>query len=57
MLKEVLKDRKFNSSDNIKSAIMKVWDEQTFDEVHSVLHNWTSRLALVIENGGEHILE
>jgi hypothetical protein len=33
MLKEVLKDCEFNSSDEIEEAITKVWDEFTFDEV------------------------
>jgi hypothetical protein len=31
MLKGVLKDRKFNSSDEIEEAIAKIWDELTFD--------------------------
>jgi hypothetical protein len=39
-----LKDREFNSSDEIEEAIAKVWDEFTFDEVESVFHNWMSRL-------------
>jgi hypothetical protein len=45
MLKRVLKDREFNSGDEIEKAIMKVWEEFTFDEVHSIFHNWMSRLA------------
>jgi hypothetical protein len=57
MLKGVLKDREFNSSDEIQEAIMKEWDELIFDEVQSVFHNWMSRLAWVIENGGEYIIE
>jgi hypothetical protein len=32
MLKGVLKERKFNSSDEIEKAITKVWDELTFDK-------------------------
>jgi hypothetical protein len=36
---------------------MKVWDGLTFNEVQSVFHNWMKRLAWVIENGGEYIIE
>jgi hypothetical protein len=57
MLKGVLKDSEFNSSDQIEKAIAKVWDEPTFNEVWSIFHNWISRLAWVIENGGEYIME
>jgi hypothetical protein len=57
MLKRVLKDRECNSSDEIEEAIMKVWDELTFDEMHSVFHNWMNRFAWIIENGGEFIAE
>jgi hypothetical protein len=39
MLKRVLKDREFSSSDEIEEVITTVWDELTFDEVQSVLHN------------------
>jgi hypothetical protein len=56
MLTGVLKDREFNSSDEIEEAITKVWDELTFDEGQSISHNWTSRLARVIENMGEYII-
>jgi transposase len=57
MLKRVLKDRKFNESDEIEEAMTKVRDELTFHEVQSLLHNWTSRLAWVIENGGVYVIE
>jgi hypothetical protein len=57
MLKEVLKDREFNSNDETEEVIMKIWDKLTFDEMQSVIHNWLSRLAWVIENGGEYIIE
>jgi hypothetical protein len=51
MLKGFLNDCEFNSSHEIEEAIMKVWDELTFDKVQSVFHNWMNRLAWVIENG------
>jgi hypothetical protein len=57
MSKGVLRDREFNSSDEIEGVITKVWDELTFDEVQIVFHNWMSGLAWVIENGGKYIVE
>jgi hypothetical protein len=52
MLKGVLKNHEFNSSDGVEEVIMKVWDGLTIDEVQSVFHNWISRLAWAIKNGG-----
>jgi hypothetical protein len=57
MLTGVLKDRGLNSSNEIEEATLKVWDELTFNEAQSVFHNWMSRLASVIENRGEYIIE
>jgi hypothetical protein len=56
-LKGVLKDHEFYSSEEIEVGITKVCDELTFDEVQSVFHKWMSRLAWVIENGEEYILQ
>jgi hypothetical protein len=39
MLKGLLKDREFNSGDEIDEVITKVWDELTFDEMQRVFHN------------------
>jgi hypothetical protein len=44
-LKEILKDREFNSSDEIEEAIADAWNDLTFDDVQSVFQNWMSRLA------------
>jgi hypothetical protein len=57
ILKGALKDREFNSSDEIEDEITKVEDGLTFDEVESFFHNWMSRRAWVIENGREYIIE
>jgi hypothetical protein len=57
LLKGVLKDREFSSSDGIEQAITNVWDELTFNEVQSVFHNWMSRLACAIANEREYIIE
>jgi hypothetical protein len=53
MLKGLLKDDEFNSSDEREEAITSVSDGLIFSEVQSVCRNWMSRLAWVIENGGE----
>jgi hypothetical protein len=45
MLTGVLKNHKFNSTDEIEEDVTKVWDELIFDEVQSVFHNWMSHLA------------
>jgi hypothetical protein len=45
MLKVVLKDREFNSNDEIEGAIAKVRGELTLNEVQSVFHNWVNHLA------------
>jgi hypothetical protein len=57
MLKGVLRDGNFNSSDEIEKAITKIWDEFTFDELHRAIHNWMGRFAWFIGNGGEYIIE
>jgi hypothetical protein len=57
MLKEILKDREFVSSEEIEVAIADVWDGLTSDDVQSVFCDWMSGLTWVIENGGEYIPE
>jgi hypothetical protein len=57
MLKGILKHREFHSHDEIEEAITMAWNDLTFDEVQSVVHNWMNRLRQVIENGGEYITE
>jgi hypothetical protein len=56
MLKGVLEDRDFNSSDGIEEAITKVWDELTFDEVQSAFHNWMSILHSLLRIGERLLL-
>jgi hypothetical protein len=53
----MLKDRKFDSHDEIKEAITMAWNDFTFDEVQNVFHNWMNRLSWVIETGGEYSTE
>jgi hypothetical protein len=57
MLKGVVKDRECNSSDESEEPITKVWDGLTFDEVQGDFHDLMIRLAQVIENRGEYLLE
>jgi hypothetical protein len=57
MLKGVSKGREFNSSDEIEGAIPKVGGELIFNEVQRVFRNWMSRLAWVVENQVEYIIE
>jgi hypothetical protein len=52
-----LKYHEFNLSNEIEEVTAKVWDGLISYEVQSVFHNSISRLAWVIENGGEHIIE
>jgi hypothetical protein len=53
----MMKDREFHSHDEIEEAITVAWNDLTFEDVQRVFYNWMRRLALVIENEGEYILE
>jgi hypothetical protein len=57
MLKGILKDREFVSSEEIEVAIADLWNDLTSDDVQSVFRHWMSRFTWVIENGGEYIPE
>jgi hypothetical protein len=57
MLKQILKDREFSSSDEIEDVMTQVWNGLTFDNVQSVFRDWTRRLAWVAENDGDYINE
>jgi hypothetical protein len=57
MLKGILKDPEFNSSDEIEETFAAAWNDVTFSDVQGVFHNWRSRLAWVIKNGGESNLK
>jgi hypothetical protein len=51
MLKQILRDREFSSSDEIEDAIAQMWNHLTFDDVQSAFRNWIRRLAWVSDNG------
>jgi hypothetical protein len=57
LLKGIFKDREFSSSEQIEKAITHVWNDLSFEDVRSVFQNSMSRLARVIETGGEYIHE
>jgi arabinogalactan endo-1,4-beta-galactosidase len=57
VLKGILKNHRFHSSDAIKTVVPKVWDNLTFDDVQRVFHNWVNYSAWAIKNGGEYTLE
>jgi hypothetical protein len=39
MLKGVLKDREFNSTDETEEATMMAWDERNFDGMQNLFYN------------------
>jgi hypothetical protein len=45
ILKGILKDREFTSSDAIEDAMSKVGREVTLDDLQSIFRDWTSRPA------------
>jgi hypothetical protein len=57
MLKQILRDREFSSSDEIEDAIAQVWNDLTFDDVPSVIRDWIRHLAWVAERDRKHISE
>jgi histone-lysine N-methyltransferase SETMAR len=54
LLKQKIKDRMFQTVEEIKIAIHRVWDELTLDNLQSVFFNWIERLKWVSEHGGEY---
>jgi hypothetical protein len=57
MLKQILRNRKFSSSDEIEDAIAQLWNDITFDAVQSVFRDWMRHLAWVAENDEDDIRE
>ena len=55
MLKGILKDQEFTSSDEVEEMITRTWTDLTFDDVQNVFWNWVSRLTWVIGNSGEYV--
>jgi hypothetical protein len=57
MLKQILRNREFSSSDEIEETIAWVWNDITFADVQSVFRDWIRRLAWVAESDGEYTSE
>jgi hypothetical protein len=57
MLKGIMRDQKFTSSDETEGAIAKLPNHFAFDDLQDVFQNGIRRLACVTENGGEYFHE
>jgi histone-lysine N-methyltransferase SETMAR len=57
LLKGIMKDRKFQSHEEIEGVIMVPWNDLTFEDGQSFFYDWMRRLAWVIEHEGWYILE
>jgi transposase len=54
ILKQKMKERVFQSEEQILAAITESWNELTFEDIPRVFHNWMECLIGVIANSGEH---
>jgi hypothetical protein len=50
MLKRKIKDQVFQVVEETMTAVHKVWDELTLEDLQSILFNWIERLEWVIEH-------
>jgi hypothetical protein len=57
MLKQILKNREFSSSDAIEDAIAQGRNDLVSSDTQSVFWDWIRRLTWVAENDGEYISE
>jgi transposase len=49
-----MKERVFQSEEQIFAAITESWNEFTFEDIQRVFHNWMERLIRVIANSDEY---
>jgi hypothetical protein len=54
ILKQKMKERVFQSEEQILAAITESWNGLTFEDIQRVFHNWMERLIWVIANSGEY---
>jgi transposase len=54
ILKQKMKERVFQSEEQILAAITDSWNELTFEDIQRVFHNRMERLIWVIANSGEY---
>jgi hypothetical protein len=56
MLKGNMKDRAFQTVEEILEAITLIWNGVTFEQLRRVFLNWMERLEWVASNGGEYYI-
>jgi transposase len=54
ILKQKMKERVFQSEEQILAAITESWNELIFEDIQRVFHNWMERLIWVIANSSEY---
>jgi hypothetical protein len=56
MLKGNMKDRAFETAEEILEALTLIWNGVTFEKLQSVFLNWMERLESIVSNGGEYCI-
>jgi hypothetical protein len=51
--KEKLKDCHLQGPEEILTALQKLWDNITFEELQMIFESWRDRLRWIIEHDGE----
>jgi hypothetical protein len=54
ILKQNMKERVFQSEEQILAAITESWNELTFEDIQRVFHNWMERLIWEIADSSEY---
>jgi hypothetical protein len=54
MLKKNIKDRVFQVVEEVITAVHRVWDDLTLDDLQSVFFNWIERFEWVIDHGRDY---
>jgi hypothetical protein len=49
-----MKERVFQSEEQILTAIIESWNELTFEDIQRLFHNWMERLIWAIADSGEY---
>jgi hypothetical protein len=49
-----MKERVFQSEEQILASVTESWNELTFEDIQRVFHNWMEHLIWVIANSGEY---
>jgi hypothetical protein len=54
MLKQKIKDRVFQTVEEMMTAVHRVWDELILEDLQFVFFNWIERFEWIIEHEGEY---